>query len=284
MGAVIDPMDAMHQAASGETGSDFSPSGWVFAPGSANMIVSGQVSATAFSPNCAGMPAPNLNLFQTATGLALGTTAAGVGILGVTHVIAAAAIPVIGAVIAGVGAAIMVIDQIFAHHSAAVRQEQQLGCAAIAAGNNAIAIIDQAVRSGQLKPSDAAAAMDTVVSKIAAMMAPSIKHGPCNADCEVLVQFKAIGIYRKSLYQSLTASQTSSATSALPATGGGGTAVPTGFNPGGGGTIVPMNTSTGGGAQVDLATGAVVQPSPPTNTPSWLPLAAAIAFAFVVLK
>jgi len=278
-------MEAMRQAGQGETGRDFDPGGWVaLGTGVENMVTSGQVSASAWSPNCAGMPAPNINMFQTASGLALGTTAAGVGILGMTHVLAATAIPVIGVAIAGAGAVIAIISTIFNHHTAAVRQEQQLGCAAIAAGNNAIALIDQAVRSGQMNPGDAAAGLDAVISKISAFVAPAVKHNPCNANCELLVQFKAIVIYRKALYAAMAEAQHAGASSALPATHSGGALVPTAQTvPGGGGTLVPMTTQLTPGTQVDLTTGATVHPLPVSVTPPWLKIAAVAAVAFVLM-
>jgi hypothetical protein len=276
--ASITPRQAIEQAAQGETGSDFGPSGWVQKPNFEQIVVSGQVSASDWSPNCAGMPAPDVHMFQTASGLALGTSAAGVGILGLAHMIPMTAIPVVGAVIAGAGAVIAIIGTIFTHHSAAVRQEQQLGCAAIAAGNNAIALMDQAVRSGQMKPADAAAGLDTLLSKLSSFVAPAVKHNPCNANCELIVQFKAIVIYRKALYAAMGAVTSSNATAALPATSSGGLVVPAVQTvPGGGGTLVPMNTGPSGGTQADLVTGAVVQPAPASQTPSWLPIAAVVA-------
>jgi hypothetical protein len=212
----ISPSDAWKQASSGETGADFSPGGWAYAQtGVPQLLSTGQIDAQAWSPNCASMPAPNVNLFQTVSGLALGTTSAGVGILAANPaLLPMISVPVAGAIIAGAAVVVGIISTILNHHRAAVRQEQQLGCAAIAAANNAFNLIDQAVRSGQLRPADAAAAMDALVSKVSAFVAPAVKHNPCNANCELLVQVKAVAIYRKSLYADLAAAQ---ATAPAPA-------------------------------------------------------------------
>lgn len=259
--AAITPSEAWKQAARGETGRDFSPGGWAYEQtGVEKLLSTAQVDAAAWSPNCASMPAPNLNLFQTASGLALGTTAAGVGILSATTtLIPAAAIPVVGAVIAGVGALVAVIGTILAHHGAAVRQEQQLGCAAIAAGNNSIALIDQAVRSGQLRPADASAGLDALVSKLSAFVAPAVKHNPCNANCELLVQFKAIANYLKSQYTDLAEQQPAP----LPLRTGTAAPVP---------PVAPA-------AAAPISSGSVLvlpKPAPTASTtPAWVWLAAA---------
>jgi len=110
-----------------------------------------QIAAGQFNPypGCTGQ-APNVNLFQTASGLALGTTAAGVGILGSSSVglIPAAAVPVVGWVIAGVGAIVSIIGAIFKHHAAAVTRDLNFSCGAVPAVNNAFRLIAQAVNPG----------------------------------------------------------------------------------------------------------------------------------------
>lgn len=260
--AAITPSEAWKQAARGETGKDFSPGGWAYEQtGVEKLLSTAQVDAAAWSPNCASMPAPNLNLFQTASGLALGTTGAGVGILAATHtLITAAAVPVIGAVIAGAAVVFTIIDMILAHHGAAVRQEQQLGCAAIAAGNNSIALIDQAVRSGQLRPADASAGLDALVSKLSAFVAPAVKHNPCNANCELLVQFKAIANYLKSQYTELAEQQPAP----LPLRTG---------------TAAPVPPVVAPAAAAPISSGSVLvlpKPAPAASTtPAWVWLAAA---------
>lgn len=283
----ITPSQAWKQAASGETGPDFSSGGWAYEQtGVQALLDSGQINAQAWSPNCAGMPAPNLNLFQTASGLALGTTAAGVGILGIAHLIPAAAIPVVGVVIAGAGAVIAVISTILAHHGAAVRQEQQLGCAAIAAVNNAVGLIDQAVRSGQMRPTDAMAGLDALVSKVSAFVAPAVKHNPCNANCELLVQVKAVVNYRKSIYADLAAAQSQqtvaqsqqSVAPGQPVTSSAGAPAQPGTGSTGSGPS-PAPTVSSGSVMV-LPSAAPVTP-PQTN---WLMIAALVAGGFALAR
>lgn len=209
----ITPEDAVSQALTAEGGRDINPrdaTGWLSPtnPGWASVLESGQLSASAFSASCTTMPAPSVNLFQTASGLALGTTAAGVGILGATHVLPAVAIPVVGIAIAAAGIVISIVDVILAHHSAAVREEQQLGCAAIAAWNNSITLIDTAVANGQMTPDAASVGLDHLYSKVSSFLAPSVSHSPyCSADCEQLIAMHAIVIFKKARFAALAAQQ-----------------------------------------------------------------------------
>lgn len=211
----ITPEQAWINAAQGETGSDIV--NWRGIPHPE--VPTGNISAGGWSPSCATMPAPNVNLFQTASGLALGTTAAGVGIASATGLLPAAAIPVVGGIIAGVGVVVGIISTILNHHTAAVRQEQELGCAAIAAFNNAMSVIDQAAQSGQMRPQDAIAGLDALLSKVSAFVAPAVKHNPCNANCELLVEMRAMVNYRKSVYADLAsgALQVQSGSASVPA-------------------------------------------------------------------
>jgi hypothetical protein len=225
-----------------------------FTGGMAQEVEAGQISAAAFSPTCAGSPAPNVNLFQTATGLTLGVASAGVGIMGATgFIIPAAAIPVAGAVIAAAGIVIQMIGTIFAHHAAAARQEQALGCAAIAAANNSMNLIRQAVANGQMTPAAASGALDTLVQQFSSYVAPSVGHNPCNADCELTVAMKAIAIYWKSQFDALAASAASSAT-----TPGAPTPTPpVNVAPGvtvGGLTLSPLALAVGAGILLLLVT------------------------------
>jgi hypothetical protein len=211
--ASLSPGGALQQAlqAEGMTGNpDFSNDAWVSA--ATADVSAGGISPAAFSPNCVSQPAPNINLFQTASGLALGTTSATVGILASTTVISTATAALAGAFTMGAGAIIAVIGLIFAHHAAAVKQEQQLGCAAIAAANNSIQLINAAVANGQATPQDASTALSTLVTQIQSYMSPSIKHNPCNADCEVLTIYKAIVIYQQSVFASMAAQAAANAT------------------------------------------------------------------------
>ena len=287
----ITPSQAWKQAAAGETGPDFNPGGWAYEQtGVQALLDSGQINAQAWSPNCASMPAPNLNLFTTVSGLALGTTAAGVGILAAMHstLLPAAAIPVIGAVIAGAGAVITIVGTILAHHGAAVRQEQQLGCAAISAANNAFALIDQAVRSGQMRPTDAMAGLDALVSKVSAFVAPAVKHNPCNANCELLVQVKAVANYRKSQYADLAAAQ---ASAPAVVSSGGLQVQPTPVTSSAGAPAQPGTGSTGSGPSPApaVSSGSTLvlpsaKPAAPAQSPNWLMIAALIAGGFAIAR
>jgi len=206
---VISTAEAVQQALAAE-GNDIDSrdaSGWLSPtnPNWAATLAAGQISASGFSASCSSAPQPDAHLFQTAAGLTLGTSAAGVGIMGATHMLTAAMIPVAGAIIAAAGIAVQFISMIFAHHAAAAKQEQQLGCAAISAANNSLNLIDQAVKAGQITPDAADAALDELISQFASYMAPSVKHNPCNADCEQIITLRAIVNYRKSLYASMAA-------------------------------------------------------------------------------
>lgn len=213
----ITAAEAVQQALADEGGRDINPrdaSGWLSPtnPAWQSVLQSGQISASAFSSSCATQAAPNVNLFQTGASLALGTSAAGIGIAGAAGAIAASTAALAGAVTMGVGAIVGVISVIFQHHAAAVRQEQQLGCAAIAAWNNSISLIDNAISNGHLTPDAASAAMDELYSKISAALAPAVSHSPyCSADCELLIECKAIVIFRKAKYAALASQQVSQA-------------------------------------------------------------------------
>lgn len=225
---IVSAEEAVRQAVASESNIDpRDASGWLNPtnPAWASVLQSGQISAAAFSPSCATQAAPNVNLFQTGSTLALGTSAAGVGIAGATGAIAASTAALAGAAIMGVGAVIGIIGVIFAHHAAAVRQEQQLGCAAIGAWNNSISLIDRAVANGQMTPEAASAGMDELYSKISSYIAPAVSHSPfCSADCELLIECKAIMIYRKAQFaamgtqQNIAAAQQTSADQTRAAT------------------------------------------------------------------
>jgi hypothetical protein len=181
-----------------------------------------QIAAGAFDPypGCTGQ-APNLNLFQTATGVALGTVSAGVGILGPhgAGIIAASAVPVIGWVIAGVAAIISIIGIIFAHHAAAVKRDLNFSCSTLPAVNNAFALIMQAVQNGTMNPSDAANALPSIYSQfMAAGGASGSASGPgnipgggtainnhpwCNSNCELSICLLGMVLYWQSQFQAM---------------------------------------------------------------------------------
>lgn len=261
MGCCADPMmslgaltaeEAVSQAIAEEGGRDINPadaSGWLSPsnPGWPSVLSSGQISASAYSPTCESQPAPKVNLFQTASGLSLGTASAGVGILAANPaLLPMISVPVAGAIIAGAAVVIGIIETIFAHHAAAAKQEQQLGCAGIAGWNNSISLIQQAVQNGQMQPADAAAAMDSLYSKISGFLAPADSHSPyCSAACELLIEAKAIAIYQKSLYESMAPIATSGGLLS-PSSGGFFAPSSAGVNVGGV-QISPMLLLLGGG-------------------------------------
>jgi hypothetical protein len=203
---VLTPAQALQQAAQGETGSDFEPGGWIMAPNQPQ-VAQRRLMASAWSPNCATQPKPNMNLFTTAGGLALSTAATGTGIATATGALAAGTGAMLGAATMGAGLVVSVIGMIFAHHTAAVREEQALGCAAIAAANNALDVIDKAIAAGQTTPDAAASALDALVSNFSSNVGPMVQHNPCNANCELIVLLKAIVIYTKSIYANMSAQQ-----------------------------------------------------------------------------
>src|SRR5258708_21417157 len=210
----LSPTSAMQQAMQQSSGKNLNPkqfqnSAWLSA--AASFIQSGALPSTPpYGPDCTGQGAPNLNLFQTASGLALGTTAAGVGVLSATGVASAyfLPIPVIDAVIAGVGAIISIIGAIFAHHAAAVKRDLSFGCSAIPAVNNAFSVISQGVQNGQIKPGDAANALDHIYSEYQSVGGAAINTSPwCNSNCELGVILEGMVLYWKAQYQAMAAQQ-----------------------------------------------------------------------------
>jgi hypothetical protein len=199
-----------------------------------------EITSAQFAPyaGCTGQ-APALNLFQTASGVALGTTAAAVGFLGPSGaaLIPAAAVPVIGWVIAGIGAIIGLIEAIFAHHAAAVKRDMNFSCGAVPAVNNAFGVIKTAIQNGTMTLSDAAAALPTIYTQfMAAGGASGSASGPgsipsggtaindnpyCNANCELSVVLYAMVLYWQSQFQAMAAQQEADAQSASETSQGG---------------------------------------------------------------
>jgi hypothetical protein len=197
----------------------FQDSTWLSA--AASFVASGKMPVTPpYGPDCSGQGAPNVNIFQTASGLALGTTSAAVGMLGPSGaaLIPAAAVPVIGWAIAGVSALIGIISAIFQHHAMAVKRDLQFGCSALPAVNNAFAVIAQAVQNGQTTPADAAASLDQIYSEYQAAGGAAINTSPwCNSNCELGVILKAMVLYWKAQYAAMPAPASSSGTSVISA-------------------------------------------------------------------
>jgi hypothetical protein len=189
-----------------------------------NAIQTAQIPVTGgFGPQCSGIAAQPVNLFQTASGLALGTTSAGIGILASTTVIAATTAAIAGAITMGVGVIIAVIDLIFAHHAAAVKRDLNFGCSVWPAVNNAFALIAQAVQNGTMTPANAAAALPEIYSQVmSAGGASGTVSGPgnipsggtsindspyCNSNCELSVVLLGMVFFWQANYQALAAEQ-----------------------------------------------------------------------------
>jgi hypothetical protein len=276
----ITPEAALAQAMQDEGMSgnpDFSNPTWTAS--AAGMVAAGQIPAASFSPNCAGQPpASNMNLLSTVSGISLAAAGATEGIMIAMHTISAVTGAIAGAATMGAGAIISVIMAIFAHHAAAVKQEQQLGCAAINAFNNAISVIDSAVAAGQTTPDAAASSMDTLIGQVDQYVSPSVKHNPCNADCELTVLVKAIVLYKKALYNGMAAVSAATADNlnqqaqtlqqqAATAAANGDTAM--------------ANTLNAQAAALQQQAGTAAS----SGTPSWMWLAAAgIVGAFLFLR
>lgn len=219
----LSPTTALQQAIAAYSGAHLNPRDFAnqaFLSAVESEIASGQINLQAYSSSC-GNIAPNVNLFQTATGLAVGTTGAGIGIAASAGVIAAATAGLATAALMGVGVIFAVIDLIFAHHAAAVKRDLNFGCSVIPAVNNAFALINQAVQNGQTTPANAAAALDQIYSKyMSAGGASGSASGPggipgggtaindspyCNSNCEISVAIYAMVLYWKAQYQAMAA-------------------------------------------------------------------------------
>lgn len=184
-------------------------------------------------PDCSGVSAQKLNLFQTASGLALGTTGAGVGIASAVGAITGAAVGIATAALAGVGVIFALIDMIFAHHAAAVRRDLSFGCGALPAVNNAFAVLAQGVAAKQITPAQAAQAVWQIYSNfMQAGGASGGSAGPgnipssgtaindhpyCNSNCELSIMVYAMCLYWGAQYSAMAAPAASS--SAVPASG-----------------------------------------------------------------
>jgi hypothetical protein len=295
---------ALQMALKAYAGKNLNPKDDYTNPGSDGMTA--QIEAGQFNlpyPGCTGQ-APNLNMFSTASGLALGTTTATVGFLGPSGaaLIPASAVPVIGWAIAGVGAIIGLIGAIFSHHKAAVQRDMNFICGALPAVNNAFQVIAQAVANGQMKPADAAAALPQIYSEfmqaggasgsisgpgsIPGSGAPINNHPYCNAACELSLALLGMVFFWQAQYAAMAAQPvpapapapaaiapvTPPATASTPAQPGSGSA-------GAGPSAAPIVSS---GSTLKLPGPAAAAPS--TSLPSWMFLAAAAVVGLVAAE
>ena len=214
----ITPDAAMQQAMQGVpnlNSRDFQNPTWMAK--AYDQIQNGQFDISSFDPNCGQQAASNLNLFSTVSGLSLSAAATGTSIAFATNAIAATTATALGAATMGVGLIVAVIGMIFAHHSAAVKQEQQIGCASLAAFNNAMSVIQQAVQNGQTTPAAAAASLDSLYSSYRSYISPSYGTSPyCNANCEMAVIAKAMVLYWQAQFSALAAQQAAALASPSP--------------------------------------------------------------------
>jgi len=224
----------------------------------------GQPSYIPGSPQCAAIGPQtgpnNLQLAQTASGLAL--TGVSIGLVASGAAIAASA--AFAPITMGISAIIGLFPMIFGHHAQAVKKEQSVLCAAVPAANNYLQIIDQAVQMGKATPQQAIQALQSLVSDFQSQVS-SIMHGSnpmssgeCNAACVELSILRAIVAQKQSAYQDLANASTPAMTS-------------------GSGPQTGVVTS---GATLTIP-GAAPAPAASSN---WLPIAALVLVGFLVMR
>jgi hypothetical protein len=197
------------------------------------------------SAGCTNQPAPNLQLFQTASGLTLSAAGAGIGIATATGAIAAGSlagsvVPVIGTI---VGTIVGLFAAIFQHHAQAVKKEQSVLCAAVPAANNYLTIIQQAVADGTATPQEGIDALNSLLSDFKSQISSVVNNdsSQCNAGCMWDVALTAIVDYWVGQYQDMATQGTPTTTSAVAA-----------------GAASPASLSTGGSSWVPLAAAAAL--------------------------
>lgn len=206
----------------------------------------------------------NLQLAQTASGLAL--TGVSIGLVAAGTVTAAALAPFT----MGISAIIGLFPLLFGHHGQAVKKEQSVLCSAVPAANNYLQIIDQAVQSGAATPEKAIAALNSLYSDFSSKVSSIRKGDPassgaCNAACVIQASLHAIVVQKISAYQDLAAVAPAGVTS-----GGGPTAAPVVSS----GSVMVLPSSTTPAAAAAAA----------ATSPSWLPIAAVAIGAFLLFK
>ena len=259
----------------------------------AGMLVnsSGAPAYVPGSGDCSGAPQSNLQLAQTATGLALTGTQAGLLIAGGTALATAAAPFTLG-----ISALVGLFGVFIAHHRAAVAKEQSVLCSAVPAANNYLQVIDQAVRSGAVDPQHGIDALNSLLGDFTSSVS-SISH-ECNAGCVMTEMLHAIVLVRTGEYQDLEAQQASasSANAAFPAAPQPQAVVPAPAAPPAPSSpaVTPArpNTVAAPGGTGGPATGSSyasfysgATPAAPSSTlPSWLPIAAVGLAAFLFVR
>lgn len=188
-----------------------------------SQIAAGAFDISWYSGSCGAQSAPNMNLLTTASGIGLSAGGAADAVMVATHAISAATGAIVGAATMGVGVLISVIAMIFQHHAAAVKRDLSFGCGALPAVNNAFAVINQAVHSGQTTPAAAAQSLDQIYTEYQSAGGAAINNHPwCNSNCEMGVILKAMVLYWQSQYAAMSPPATA-ATAQSTATPGGST-------------------------------------------------------------
>jgi hypothetical protein len=227
--STITPAEAMQQAIAESSGLNLNPRDFQNAAWLSNaeaQIAAGQFNVSWYSPACAGQQAPPLNLFSTASGLAIGAAGKGTAIATATGAIAAGTATALGAATMGAGLIVAVIAMIFQHHAAAVKRDLAFGCSALPAVNNAFSLIAGAVQNGQTTPDAAASALDQIYTNFESAGGAAINTSPfCNSNCEMGVILKGMIIYWKAQYQAMAAAATA-ASSAQSQSSAGGSVLP----------------------------------------------------------
>jgi hypothetical protein len=194
----ISVLDAVHQAIATET--NINPAernGWMSDTGSNWQLVIVQLHKIYLDPSeCGGSPAPDLTLQEASAGV----SAAGVG---AGLLVSSAAIPVLGAAVAGAQLLIGAIQSIFTHHAQAVQRDIRAQCSLIPAANNALNVIIEGVKSGQVKAADAVAALQQLPQIFLQQAGAAKNNSPyCNGVCGNLIVLRAICFYWVSQFQS----------------------------------------------------------------------------------
>lgn len=157
-------------------------------------------------------PGPNLQLVGQGSEMALsvaGTVATKVGSS------IASAIPFVGAVVGGI---VGLFGAISAHHKAAVQRDTSAYNQGLAAVENYLQIIHDAVFGGQSTPDEGINALDSMYSDFLTFTAPARNNHPyCNSVCEAKVIVNATVIYWKAYFTQLTVAGAGGAGVTLPA-------------------------------------------------------------------
>jgi hypothetical protein len=242
------------------------------------------VPGTSQCAAAAGGGPGNVQLAQTAAGLALQGTA--IGLVAAGTFTAAALAPWT----MGISAIIGLFPIIFGHHAQAVKAEQSVLCTAVPAANNYLQIIDQAVKSGKATPQQGIDALNSLLSDFESQVS-SIRHGTdpmsageCNAACIEQTKLHAVVLLMQSEYQDmLSVASVAPAPAPVPVT-----APPVPSSPG----VAPVRpnvvaapgTSTASSYASFYSPSGAAPAAPAPSTSSWLPIAAVAIGAFFLMK